>query len=192
MGAEGLEGQEGWLGVASRGMERLRCQMQMALQYVPHRINGQAGRRAAAMHMRLEHAPTAGRLPSWIIKHPPPGIHQVVSSTLAGAALGSLAGGGVADSLGRRVSFLLAAVPMVAGPLISAAAGDINTMAAGRFLTGAAIGLSSALVPTYISEVRRREEGEGAGAGLFPPFPHVREARSTRRTRGRGCWPRAQ
>ncbi|KAG2436948.1 hypothetical protein HXX76_006464 [Chlamydomonas incerta] len=77
----------------------------------------------------------------------------VVSSTLAGAALGSLAGGGVADSLGRRVSFLLAAAPMVAGPLISAAAGDINTMAAGRFITGAAIGLSSALVPTYISEV---------------------------------------
>ncbi|GIL92461.1 hypothetical protein Vretifemale_19933 [Volvox reticuliferus] len=77
----------------------------------------------------------------------------IVSSTLAGAALGSLAGGGVADSLGRRVSFLLAAAPMVAGPLISAASTDISAMAAGRFLTGAAIGLSSALVPTYISEV---------------------------------------
>ncbi|GIL51727.1 hypothetical protein Vafri_7664 [Volvox africanus] len=82
-----------------------------------------------------------------------PVLVQIVSSTLAGAALGSLAGGGVADSLGRRVSFLLAAAPMVAGPLISAAATDISTMAAGRFLTGAAIGLSSALVPTYISEV---------------------------------------
>ncbi|GLC50831.1 hypothetical protein PLESTB_000436800 [Pleodorina starrii] len=77
----------------------------------------------------------------------------VVSSTLAGAALGSLAGGGVADSLGRRGSFLLAALPMMVGPLLSAAASDIGLMAVGRFLTGAAIGLSSALVPTYISEV---------------------------------------
>ncbi|KAG2498051.1 hypothetical protein HYH03_003812 [Edaphochlamys debaryana] len=77
----------------------------------------------------------------------------VVSSTLAGAALGSLGSGAVADSLGRRASFLLAAAPMVAGPLISAYAGNLNAMVAGRFLTGAAIGLSSALVPTYISEV---------------------------------------
>ncbi|GFR40716.1 hypothetical protein Agub_g1323 [Astrephomene gubernaculifera] len=77
----------------------------------------------------------------------------VVSSTLAGAALGSLAGGAVADSLGRRASFLLAALPMAAGPLLSAGAGDFGGMTAGRFLTGAAIGLSSALVPTYISEV---------------------------------------
>ncbi|EFJ48518.1 hypothetical protein VOLCADRAFT_104700 [Volvox carteri f. nagariensis] len=77
----------------------------------------------------------------------------VVSSTLAGAALGSLAGGGVADSLGRRMSFLLAAVPMMGGPLLSAVASDITLMTLGRFLTGTAIGLSSALVPTYISEV---------------------------------------
>lgn len=31
---------------------------------------------------------------------------------------------------------------------------DFNTLAIGRALTGLAIGLSSALVPTYISEVR--------------------------------------
>ena len=44
----------------------------------------------------------------------------MVSSTLAGAALGSLLGGGVSDTLGRRKSFLLAAVPMLIGPLLSA------------------------------------------------------------------------
>lgn len=79
---------------------------------------------------------------------------QVVSSTLAGAALGSLTGGGFADALGRRASFMLCALPMLVGPLLSATATSLNMMVAGRFLAGVAIGLSSALVPLYISEVR--------------------------------------
>jgi sugar porter (SP) family MFS transporter len=77
----------------------------------------------------------------------------VVSSTLAGAALGSLTGGAFAEALGRRASFMLCAVPMLIGPLLSATATTLNLMVAGRFLAGIAIGLSSALVPLYISEV---------------------------------------
>ncbi|KAG1679661.1 hypothetical protein FOA52_006178 [Chlamydomonas sp. UWO 241] len=77
----------------------------------------------------------------------------IVSSTLAGAALGSLSGGGVSDSLGRRNGLLLACVPMLMGPLLSATATSFEAMVAGRFVAGVAIGLSSALVPTYISEV---------------------------------------
>jgi len=45
-----------------------------------------------------------------------------VSSTLAGAALGSLSGGSLSDSLGRRKGLLVAAVPMLMGPLLSAGA----------------------------------------------------------------------
>lgn len=78
---------------------------------------------------------------------------MIVSSTLAGAALGSLSGGNLADSLGRRKAMLLAAIPMLLGPLLSANAQAFNMMVAGRLVTGIAIGLSSALVPTYISEV---------------------------------------
>jgi len=78
---------------------------------------------------------------------------MVVSTTLAGAAIGSLTGGGLADALGRRKAFLMAAVPMLVGPLLCAWATDFNTLAAGRALTGVAIGLSSSLVPTYISEI---------------------------------------
>ena len=77
-----------------------------------------------------------------------------MSSLLAGAAVGSLAGASLADSLGRRRAFLLDAVPMLAGPLLSAAATGLAGMLAGRVLTGVGIGLSSALVPLYISEVR--------------------------------------
>ncbi len=85
---------------------------------------------------------------------PTPHYPQVVSSTLLGAAIGSFTGGGFADALGRRKAFLLAALPMLLGPLLSATAGTYNAMVAGRFITGLALGLSSALVPVYISEVR--------------------------------------
>lgn len=45
---------------------------------------------------------------------------QVVSTTLAGAAVGSLTGGGLADALGRRKAFIVAALPMLAGPALCA------------------------------------------------------------------------
>jgi hypothetical protein len=38
---------------------------------------------------------------------------QVVSSTLLGAAVGSFSGGGFADTLGRRKSFMLCAIPVI-------------------------------------------------------------------------------
>lgn len=78
----------------------------------------------------------------------------IVSSTLAGAALGSLSGSGLADSLGRNKSLQVAAIPMVAGFFVSATANSsFETMVLGRLLVGLAIGLSSALVPTYLSEI---------------------------------------
>lgn len=78
----------------------------------------------------------------------------VVSSSLAGAAVGSLGGAGLADSLGRRKAFLLDSIPLLAGALLCASATGLASMLAGRALVGIGIGLSSALVPLYISEVR--------------------------------------
>ena len=78
---------------------------------------------------------------------------QVVSSTLAGAAVGSLTGSSLADNLGRRKAFLLDSLPLVLGPVLSATATGLTAMIAGRLIAGFGIGLSSALVPLYISEV---------------------------------------
>ncbi|KAF5832364.1 general substrate transporter [Dunaliella salina] len=75
---------------------------------------------------------------------------QIQRST---SALGSLTGGNLADALGRRAAFLLCCVPLLAGPLLCAWAASFTQLAAGRLITGVAIGLSSALVSTYISEV---------------------------------------
>ena len=55
-----------------------------------------------------------------------------MSATLAGAALGSLSGGQLADILGRRGSLILASVPMLLGALLSSSAGILEVMAAGR------------------------------------------------------------
>jgi MFS family permease len=76
-----------------------------------------------------------------------------------GAAVGSLLGSGLADSLGRRRAFLLDSAPLVAGPLLSAAATGLTGMILGRVVTGLGIGLSSALVPLYVSEVGSRARG---------------------------------
>ncbi len=78
---------------------------------------------------------------------------QVVSSLLAGAAGGSLAGSALADSLGRKTALLLDAVPLLVGALISATASSLTSMVMGRIFCGLGIGLASALVPLYISEV---------------------------------------
>ena len=72
---------------------------------------------------------------------------------LAGAAVGSVTAQSLADNLGRRKAFLLDAIPLFAGPLLSAGAGSLSVMLAGRLVAGFGIGLASALVPLYISEV---------------------------------------
>jgi MFS family permease len=79
---------------------------------------------------------------------------QVVSSLLAGAAVGSLGGSGLADSLGRKTTLLLDAAPLLAGAVLAATAGSLSALVLGRVLSGVGIGLASALVPLYISEVR--------------------------------------
>ena len=92
---------------------------------------------------------------------------QVVSSLLAGAAVGSLAGSGLADQFGRRTTLLIDAVPMFLGAVLCATATSLNTLITGRLIAGIGIGLSSALVPLYISEVRTADDG-GVWIALAP------------------------
>lgn len=80
-------------------------------------------------------------------------LWQVVSSLLAGAAVGSLCGSGLADSLGRKTTLLLDAIPLLVGALLAATASSLTGIVAGRIVSGIGIGLASALVPLYISEV---------------------------------------
>ena len=67
--------------------------------------------------------------------------------------MGSLSGGGLADALGRRLALGLDSLVMILGALLSCSAQNLSFMIAGRLVTGVAIGISSAIVPLYISEV---------------------------------------
>ncbi|GAQ91744.1 hexose transporter [Klebsormidium nitens] len=77
----------------------------------------------------------------------------VVSITLAGAALGSVVGGNFAEKFGRTRALQINVLPLVVGAFVCATAGSTSMIIAGRLICGIGIGLSSTLVPLYISEV---------------------------------------
>ncbi|KAH9623544.1 hypothetical protein KSS87_007484 [Heliosperma pusillum] len=81
----------------------------------------------------------------------------VVSILLAGATVGSFTGGSLADKFGRTRTFQLDAIPLAIGAYLCATAQTIQTMMIGRLLCGIGIGISSALVPLYISEISPTE-----------------------------------
>ncbi|KAJ0243618.1 hypothetical protein HA466_0196480 [Hirschfeldia incana] len=77
----------------------------------------------------------------------------IVSALLAGATVGSFTGGALADKFGRTRTFQLDAIPLAVGAFLCATAQSVQTMIVGRLLAGIGIGISSAIVPLYISEV---------------------------------------
>ncbi|PKA63545.1 Plastidic glucose transporter 4 [Apostasia shenzhenica] len=81
----------------------------------------------------------------------------VVSTLLAGATVGSFTGGTLADKFGRTRTFQLDVIPLAIGAFLSATAESVQAMMIGRLLAGIGIGISSAIVPLYISEISPTE-----------------------------------
>lgn len=80
-------------------------------------------------------------------------LEVIVSGVLAGAAVGALLGGWLADVFGRRTLLILTAIIFAAGAILCAAAPSPTILIIGRIIVGLGIGLSSSTVPVYISEV---------------------------------------
>jgi MFS transporter, SP family, galactose:H+ symporter len=80
-------------------------------------------------------------------------LEVIVSCVLAGAAVGALAGGRLADLYGRRTLLIVTAVIFAVGAMVCAAASSPGVLIFGRIIVGLGIGLSSGTVPVYISEV---------------------------------------
>lgn len=81
----------------------------------------------------------------------------IVSTVLAGAFVGSFTGGSLADKFGRTKTFILDAIPLAVGAFLCTTAQSVQAMIIGRLLTGIGIGISSAIVPLYISEISPTE-----------------------------------
>ena len=73
---------------------------------------------------------------------------MIVSGVLAGAAVGALGGGRLADIFGRRLLLIATAIIFAAGALICAAATSPAMLIVGRIIVGLGIGLSSERSPS--------------------------------------------
>ena len=80
-------------------------------------------------------------------------LEVIVSGVLAGAAVGAMVGGRMADMFGRRRLLIVTAIIFGAGAIICAAATSPVILIVGRIIVGLGICLASGTVPVYISEV---------------------------------------
>jgi len=78
---------------------------------------------------------------------------MVTSWVTLGALVGSLAGGDLADRLGRKKTILISGVLFVAGALVESAAPDVATLVGGRFLVGFGVGIAAVAAPLYAAEI---------------------------------------
>lgn len=89
------------------------------------------------------------------------GQQFVVGILLVGALIGALAGGAVADRLGRRTTLLIASAVFAVGGVLSGVAPGTGTLVVARFVLGVTIGISSVCVPLYIAELAPKERRGG-------------------------------
>ena len=83
-----------------------------------------------------------------------PGLEEiVVSSVLLGSLLGAVAGGVLADRLGRRRLLIVTAIVFGLGAIGAALAPGTSWLITARIVAGAAIGVASFVAPLYISEI---------------------------------------
>ncbi|MDR1442165.1 MAG: sugar porter family MFS transporter [Bifidobacteriaceae bacterium] len=77
----------------------------------------------------------------------------VASSLIAGAAIGALAAGRLADRIGRRKTILILAVVFTVAAAACALAPDRYVMTAARIALGLGVGGASVTVPVYLAEI---------------------------------------
>jgi SP family galactose:H+ symporter-like MFS transporter len=90
----------------------------------------------------------------------------VTSTALAGAAVGAIFAGQGADRFGRHPMLAVTSLVFIIGAGVSASAGSVPHILAGRALIGLGVGAASMLTPLYISGSASRQ------AGLVQPTRH--------------------
>lgn len=77
----------------------------------------------------------------------------VVGSLFLSAFVSSFFGGILVDYIGRKRSLLLASVFFLSGAAVQSMSVDLAMLVGGRFVTGAAVSLSTTAVCTYVAEI---------------------------------------
>lgn len=90
----------------------------------------------------------------------------VVSAVLVGAILGAAVIGPMSDRFGRKKLLLLSSIIFLVGAVWSGLAPDFAHLVASRIVLGLAVGGTSSLIPTYLSEMAPADK-RGGVASLF-------------------------
>ena len=94
-------------------------------------------------------------------------MEEVVTSVvLIGAMSGALAGGSIADRIGRRATLLWGGGIFLVASLLAPASPNVATLIVARAFLGVAIGFTSVTAPVYISELAP-PQSRGTLIGLY-------------------------
>jgi sugar porter (SP) family MFS transporter len=77
----------------------------------------------------------------------------ITAAMPGGSWLGALVSGFLSDHLGRKTSIQIGAIIWIVGSIISCAAINIPMLIVGRVINGFSVGICSAQVPVYITEI---------------------------------------
>jgi len=78
---------------------------------------------------------------------------KIVSFVILGALTGALLSGLLTNRYGRKRMLLVTSILFIAGTIVVTLAETVDTLIMGRFIVGMGIGISSYIVPLFISEV---------------------------------------
>ncbi|EGE04328.1 sugar transporter [Trichophyton equinum CBS 127.97] len=85
---------------------------------------------------------------------PRPAVQGGITASMAGGSwLGALISGFISDHLGRKKAIMVGAIVWIIGSVITCASQNIAMLIVGRVINGLSVGICSAQVPVYISEV---------------------------------------
>lgn len=91
---------------------------------------------------------------------------SVVSVVLVGAMLGAVAGGTIADQIGRRATLVWGGAIFIVGSILAPLSPDVGALITARALLGVAIGFTSVTAPVYVSELAP-PQSRGMLIGLY-------------------------
>ena len=77
----------------------------------------------------------------------------ITASMPGGSFVGAIASGFLSDSLGRRRAIQIGCIIWCIGSILVCASQNIGMLVVGRFINGLAVGICSAQVPVYVSEL---------------------------------------
>jgi len=80
-------------------------------------------------------------------------VEVVTSWVTLGALLGALAGGDLADRLGRKRAVLIAGAMFALGSVVQGLAPDVPVLVCGRLIVGTGVGVAAVAAPLYAAEL---------------------------------------